>query len=65
MDMTPACIKQSCKDNSLYGTPHLNDRLYLHYKGFKCISGLDEYTGVKCLWLEGNGFDKIEGLNNL
>ena len=40
MDMTPAYIKKLCKENDLYGTPHLNDRLYLHYKGFKCISGL-------------------------
>lgn len=26
---------------------------------------MEEYTGVKCLWLEGNGLSKIEGLENL
>lgn len=64
MDMTKKMIKDLCLKHDLYGTPHLNDKLYLHYQGFKKIENLEEYTGVKCLFLQGNGFRKIEGLDN-
>lgn len=55
-----------------YSTPHLNDSLYLHYKGFTHISNLEAYTGtfytysgLKVLYLEGNAIKKIEGLDTL
>uniref|UniRef100_A0A6A7G7U1 Dynein axonemal assembly factor 1 homolog n=1 Tax=Hirondellea gigas TaxID=1518452 RepID=A0A6A7G7U1_9CRUS len=64
MEMSKKVLKQLCREKELYGTPELNDVLYLHYKGFKKIDNLDEYTSVKVLWLEGNGFAKIEGLEN-
>jgi dynein assembly factor 1, axonemal len=63
-EMTPELLKKLCKENGLYGTPHINDKMYLHYKGFKSIKSLEEYTGLRALWLEGNGFSKIEGLQN-
>ena len=62
MELTPKLLKEFCKKDNLYNTPHLNDRLYLHYKGFRDITCLEPYTGLKVLWLEGNGIGKIKGL---
>jgi hypothetical protein len=65
MDMTKDVLKKQCKADGLYGTPSINDKIYLHYKGFRKIENLEEYTGLKAIWLEGNGLDKIEGLEKL
>lgn len=61
----PAILKKLIKDQALYKTASLNDKLYLHYHGFERIEGLEEWTGLRALWLEGNGFDKIQGLETL
>ena len=42
-----------------YSVPDLNDSLYLHYKGFRKIENLDDFTGLKALYLEGNALDEI------
>lgn len=62
--MTKKAILEQCKRNKLYTTPQLNDVLYLHFQGFPKIENLDDYTGLKCLWLESNAISKIEGLDN-
>jgi len=31
--MTEKYIKQLCREQKLYVTPELNDKIYLHYKG--------------------------------
>lgn len=62
--MTKKVIADQCKRNKLYATPRLNDVLYLHFQGFHKIENLEDYTGLKCLWLESNAISKIEGLEN-
>mmetsp|Transcript_12190 Transcript_12190/g.17754 ORF Transcript_12190/g.17754 Transcript_12190/m.17754 type:complete len:386 (+) Transcript_12190:34-1191(+) len=47
-----------------YSTRYLNDKLYLHYKGFKQIENLEEFTGLKVLYIEGNAIEVISGLEN-
>ena len=38
-----------------YRTPELNEKLYLHYKGFSHMHNLSQFKELKCLYFEGNG----------
>ncbi len=62
MEMTPSTLRDICKETKLYKTPSLNDKLYLHFKGFQSVANLEPYTGLKALFLEGNALESLEGL---
>lgn len=66
-EFTAAKLVELCRKDGLYRTPEVNDKLYLHYHGFKRIDGevLGRYVGLRCLWLQGNGLVKLEGLEKL
>ena len=62
-EMTKEWLKAHCKESGGYGTPSLNDKLYLHFKGFDRIQNPEEYTGLKSIFLEGNGLEDLTGLS--
>lgn len=62
--MTPTRIRALCKKNDLYMSPSLNEVLYLHFQGFDEIANLEDYTQLKCLWLDSNCITTIQGLDN-
>jgi len=66
VDMTPDAIRQITKEMKQYQSPELNEKLYLHFKGWKKIEEcLGAYTGVRALWLEGNGLRSLDNMGNL
>lgn len=50
------------ENKKYYRTPSLNDKLYLHYKGFSYIRNMEQFTDLKCLYFEGNGCKSMKGL---
>eukprot|EP00983_Pelagomonas_calceolata_P071346 1151186-Pelagomonas_calceolata.AAC.19 len=63
MEMTRKALMDICKEQKLYRTPSLNDKLYLNFKGFVSIGkDLEEYVNVRALFLEGNAISTLEGL---
>lgn len=49
----------------MWTQPHLNTQLFLNYKGFMCIEGLEDYVNVRALHLDNNNIGKIEGLDRM
>ncbi len=60
--MDEAALRQLCRDQKLYATPHLNDSLFAGNQGFLSLGGLEAYTGLRALHLEGNALEMLEGL---
>merc|ERR1719498_1059426 len=63
--MSAAALKLSCLEHDGYEGPALNDKLFLHFKGFRKIENLEPYVNVKTLFLESNGLRAIDGLAHL
>jgi len=47
-----------------YWTPYLNEKLFLHYKGFHFLKNMGQFTELKCLYFEGNGCESLLGLEH-
>ena len=62
--ITQKFLEELCEENNQYLTPHLNDSMYLHYKGITKIENLERYYELKCLWMECNGIRRIENLDH-
>ena len=62
MEMTAEALRRICKEDDLYSTPRLNDHLYCNFKGFAKLGGLEAYTGLRALFLEGNALESLTGL---
>lgn len=45
-----------------YRTAYLNEKLFLHYKGFHYLRNLEQFTELRCLYFEGNGCVSLTGL---
>ncbi|KAG2449026.1 hypothetical protein HYH02_005778 [Chlamydomonas schloesseri] len=60
--MTKEALLEICKQNGLYRTASLNDKLYCNFKGFSQIACLEDYVNLKALFLEGNVLETLEGL---
>ncbi|CAE7582961.1 Dnaaf1 [Symbiodinium natans] len=46
-----------------YRSEELNDKLFIHYKGWKELKNLEGWTGLRALYAECNAFDRISGLS--
>eukprot|EP00775_Hariotina_reticulata_P005377 gene5377-5612_t len=62
MQMTRETLRDLCTQHKLYRTAHLNDKLYLNFKGFTQIENLEEYINLKAIFLEGNALQSLEGI---
>lgn len=63
--MSTALVSRICKEKGGFRTPELNEKLYLHYRGFAKIENLEEFTACRVLWLENNIIEEIENLEAL
>lgn len=64
-EMNEDLVRLICASNDGYDTPELNDKLYLHFKGFSRICNLESFTACKSLWLESNRIEVIENIDHM
>jgi len=48
-----------------YRTEELNDRLFLHFGGFRKLENLEKFTGLKTLYAESNALESMEGIETM
>ena len=63
--ITKKYLKDLCEELDLYITPSLNEKIYLHYKGFSRIENLEEFINLRAIYLDHNCLRTIENLNHL
>lgn len=63
--MSAELVLEICKERSMWAQPHLNTQLYLNYKGFETIEGLEAYINIRALYLGSNNIEKIDGLQGM
>ena len=64
-EMNEELVKLICAANDGYETPELNDKLYLHFKGFSKICNLEKFSACKALWLESNRIEVVENIGHM
>ena len=52
--MSKSELQKVALEHGGYATPYLNDTLYIHFKGYRRIENLEEYSDLKSLWLHSN-----------
>lgn len=63
--MTHNNLIKICEKDGLYEFPEMNNKLYLHFKGFRKIENLSLFINLRTLYLENNLIEKIENLDCL
>ena len=62
-EMSTQSLRKLCRERNLFSSKlDLNDVLHLQCKGIDKIEGLEEFTGLKTLYLESNAICEIENL---
>lgn len=64
MEMSEEALRKLCREQELYSTPALNEVLYCNFQGFTRIAGLEKYTALRSLFLEGNALATLDGLSS-
>lgn len=49
MELTKLSLKKLCRDDGLYATPALNDKLYLHYKVLVSTTLVDDVQHLEAV----------------